>query len=339
MSIDRDNIKTIIIGSLALVAVVFSAMFIFGGDKKKNDPDQSAIPIEATSNTYESKLQAYKDKRKKEKEEAYKRGYDPNMNIVQPDPETIQEDVQVSNIQESIQARPERQASPGPSSRSPGKPAAVPAEKRQAAQTIAINNLQNALKTENQAEDRGMSPAPATTQAPAQPQNGSADEKERRRKAMQTWNKQDNATATGKTYQAVIHKEQVVSNGKMAAFRTKEDIDTGNLTIPANTLLFGTVSVTQNRLIVNISSVTINKNVYPIKLSVYGTDGAPGIPVQIDNVQKAADSKIGDEIVSATRKRTGVIGDVVGGIANAMKREKEISCTLIDNQTIYLKLN
>ena len=175
-------------------------------------------------------------------------------------------------------------------------------------------------------------------QAMTEPVPVELDEKAKRRAAMQAWNKADGIDTQGKTFQAVIHKTQTVTSGRMAMFRTREEIDAGTIIIPANTILYGTVSIAQNRLNVNIASVTVNRNVYPVKFSLYGTDGGLGIPVKIDKVQKAGEDRINDEIVNTVRGATGVIGNVIGSIANAVKSEKDMSCTLIDNQTVYLKL-
>lgn len=204
-------------------------------------------------------------------------------------------------------------------------------EKNQELQNVIREKYAAAEKKRLEEENRQATPAQPVS-VPAE------DEKARRRQAMLAWNKSGEGTS-GKTYQAVIHKTQTVQNGQMAMFRTREEIDTGSLLIPANTLIYGKVNFSQNRLNVDISSVTINRNVYPVRFSVYGTDGAPGIPVQLDKVGKEAESKVGDEVINTVRRNTGIIGSVIGSVANVVKNEKNISCTLIDNQTIYLKIN
>lgn len=199
--------------------------------------------------------------------------------------------------------------------------------------------LQNLIREKYAAAEKNRLEEESRQATQAQPVSVPAeDEKARRRQAMLAWNKTGEGTS-GKTYQAVIHKTQTVQNGQMAMFRTREEIDTGSLLIPANTLIYGKVNFSQNRLNVDISSVTINRNVYPVRFSVYGTDGAPGIPVQLDKVGKEAESKVGDEVINTVRRNTGIIGSVIGSVANVVKNEKNISCTLIDNQTIYLKIN
>lgn len=325
MKLENEDIKKLAIGLLVVFGLIFSLVFLFGGNKKETEINQVDVTAGSTSSTYESKLQAYKEKKRKEKENAYKMGYNPSLQVIQPD-----SDIQ-NNVTEEIEIKQAERAKEEPTTVYTSKPAKAPVSITK--EHEEIDNLENIIKNKPIVK-KNDAPAPVTEQVQA----NTMDEKEKRRKAMLAWNKQ-NAGTTNQTFTAVIHKTQTVSNGRMATFRTKEEINVGNIKIPANTLIYGTVTITANRVNVNISSVTINKSVFPVKFNVFGTDGAPGIPVQIDNIQKAADAKINDEIVSVAKRRTGVVGDVLGGIANAVKREKEISCTLIDNQTIYLKLN
>ncbi|CAK7073926.1 conjugative transposon protein TraM [Tissierella sp.] len=325
MKLENEDIKKIAVGILVVSGLIFSLVFLFGGNKKETEINHVDVTAGSTSSTYESKLQAYKEKKRREKENAYKMGYNSELQIIQPDSEvksTITEEITIN------QPAKGKQESPTVRTTMPAK-TSVSSPKRHE----EIDNLESIIKN-RPIEKKNDTPALLPEQVPA----NTMDDKERRRKAMLAWNKQNTGT-TNQTFTAVIHKTQTVLNGRMAVFRTREEINTGNIKIPANTLIYGTVNITTNRVNVNISSVTINKNVFPVKFNVFGTDGAPGIPVQIDNIQKAADAKINDEIVSVAKRRTGIVGDVLGGIATAVKREKEISCTLIDNQTIYLKLN
>lgn len=313
MDTNSGNLKKIIVLGILGIGIIICLLWIFGGQSSKNEED---ITMEKETGTYDSKLQAYKEKKKQEKENAYKK-YTPTLEAIQPEEKNVPKEKQLP--EQDIQVN------------TPAK--SQPVSKTKAiTKTDAVQNLEKIL---NEETEDAYKPAPV----PMPVQETHIDAKEKRRQSMQAWNKQDIKKAvSGKTYTAVIHKNQVVQNNKMATFRTKEEIDINGLKIPANTLIYGTVSITANRVNVNISSVTINKNVYPLSFFVFGTDGAPGIPVQIDNIQKEAESKINNEVVN-TIKNAGVVGSVIGSIASAVKREKDISCTLIDNQTIYLKIN
>lgn len=176
---------------------------------------------------------------------------------------------------------------------------------------------------------------------------------ERRRKAMlQDWgmNKSNNAAVENTDQlsmcRAVIHGTQVVRVGQTALFRTKEQIRYQGLTIPANTLLSGLVSASRDRLSIRINSVRLNNEVFSLPLEVYGSDGIAGIPLNYNQAGQIADQQVSStaiqETSAAVSRYGGTIGRVAGavmsGVGNQVKSAKSQEVTLIDNQSILLKI-
>ena len=112
-------------------------------------------------------------------------------------------------------------------------------------------------------------PATKSRQAAASvPDEPVTDEATRRRQAMmRDWGVgqssqpgQENPPGAS-MFRAVIHGTQFVKSGQTALFRTKEPIRYGSLVVPANTLLSGVASISENRLSVKINSVRMGREV------------------------------------------------------------------------------
>lgn len=175
---------------------------------------------------------------------------------------------------------------------------------------------------------------------------------ERRRRAMlQDWGMDKKEalpeqSAFQSAYRAVIHGTQLVKVGQTALFRTKESIQYGNLVVPANTLLSGLASVSENRLTIKINSVRIHNEVFALPLEVYGSDGIPGIPLNYDAVSKIANTQASNtatqEVGSAISSYGGVLGRVAGslvsGVSSQVRSAKSLEVKLIDNQSLILKI-
>lgn len=180
------------------------------------------------------------------------------------------------------------------------------------------------------------------------------DETNRRRQAMmRDWGVgQQSQSEQGKIpiasmFRAVIHGTQLVKSGQTALFRTKEPIRYGSLVVPANTLLSGVTSISENRLSVKINSVRMGREVFSLPLVVYGSDGIQGIPLNYDEVGKIANSQTSmtavQEASSAVSQYGGTVGRVVGslisGVGNQVRSAKNVEIKLIDNQIIILKID
>lgn len=148
-------------------------------------------------------------------------------------------------------------------------------------------------------------------------------------------------------FRAVIHGTQLVKSGQTALFRTKEPIRYGSLVVPANTLLSGVASISENRLSVKINSVRMGREVFSLPLAVYGSDGMQGIPLNYDEVGKIANSQTSmtavQEASSAVSQYGGTVGRVVGsvisGVGNQVRSAKTVEIKLIDNQIVILKID
>ncbi len=192
-------------------------------------------------------------------------------------------------------------------------------------------------------------PAAIAQQVPELPTESAAD---RRREALlRDWGIDSDAASPSQTpvpttFRAVIHGTQLLKAGQTALFRTKELIRYGSLVVPAHTLLSGTTSIAENRLIIKITSVRLGQHVFALPLEVYGSDGMAGLPLDGDVVNKVADEQTSSTAIqeagSAASRYGGTIGRVAGtlisGVGNQVRSAKNSEIKLIDNQVVLLKL-
>lgn len=77
--------------------------------------------------------------------------------------------------------------------------------------------------------------------------------------------------------EAVVHATQTLVNGSVIQMRVTTDIFINGILIPKGTKLNGKVSVNDERLEINISSLRYGKHIFPVQLEVFDMDGMAGI--------------------------------------------------------------
>jgi hypothetical protein len=80
-----------------------------------------------------------------------------------------------------------------------------------------------------------------------------------------------------KTMQAVVHQDQVVSSGGILKLRLLQDITVNNTVIPRGSFVYGVCQISNERLMVQLTSLAFHSQVLPFPLTVYDTDGIEGI--------------------------------------------------------------
>lgn len=200
---------------------------------------------------------------------------------------------------------------------------------------------------------RSTASAPTDTIAsPVSVKNSSSGmsdaEKARRRASLASqWGKADIPVSEKNgnqenSYPAVIHGQQEISKRGNVRIRLKKEIKTNGYTIPTNTLITGIASFSNDRMNIQINSIRVGKNVIPVVLSVFGSDGMKGLPIQYDETKKIVDGEVSSEVMGGidqvARRIPGGIGGVVSGIAKSVKKKDDISTVLYDNTSLYLKI-
>ena len=80
-----------------------------------------------------------------------------------------------------------------------------------------------------------------------------------------------------KTIQAVVHQDQVISNGGILKLRLCQDITVNGNLVPRGCFVYGVCRLNDERLIVQLTSIAYINQVLPFPLTVYDMDGIEGI--------------------------------------------------------------
>lgn len=79
--------------------------------------------------------------------------------------------------------------------------------------------------------------------------------------------------------EAVVHETQTVSNGSVIKLRLTGDLYVSGMLIPKGQFVFGTVSLSGERLVVSIENIRYSTSLLPVKLVVFDIDGLAGIRI------------------------------------------------------------
>lgn len=81
------------------------------------------------------------------------------------------------------------------------------------------------------------------------------------------------------TIPAVVEEDQTLVSGATIVLRIEEDIMISGVRIPSNQLVYGLVSISNDRMLVDIHSIRKERSIYTTALQVYDLDGLPGIHI------------------------------------------------------------
>lgn len=78
---------------------------------------------------------------------------------------------------------------------------------------------------------------------------------------------------------AVIHETQTLLNGSTVKLRLQTDIYVNGIKVPKDSFIFGTASLSGERLTIDIKSLRYKRSVFPVELEVFDMDALAGIYV------------------------------------------------------------
>lgn len=79
--------------------------------------------------------------------------------------------------------------------------------------------------------------------------------------------------------EAVVHANQTLVNGAIIKLRLSTDIYINGTLIPKGNFVYGSASLNDERLEIEINSIRFGNSLFPVKLEVYDMDGLPGIHI------------------------------------------------------------
>ncbi|OOQ56682.1 hypothetical protein BC343_19585 [Mucilaginibacter pedocola] len=145
---------------------------------------------------------------------------------------------------------------------------------------------------------------------------------------------------------AAIDGKQKVADGAAVKLKLTDTATIKGQLFGAGQALYGVGQVANQRLLITVRNIRVGDNIIPVDLTVFGTDGMPGIPAPEAElggaVSNGADNAIQSMQVMTMDQSLGAQA-AAGGINAAKglfsKKIKKIRVKLSDDQAVLLKLN
>ncbi len=98
--------------------------------------------------------------------------------------------------------------------------------------------------------------------------------------------------------EAVVHETQTIVNGSTVKLRLGNDVYINGILIPKDNFVFGTASLSGERLDININSIRYKNSLFPVNLLAFDLDGMAGIyipgAITGDVARQSADRAVQD---------------------------------------------
>jgi len=145
---------------------------------------------------------------------------------------------------------------------------------------------------------------------------------------------------------AIIDGKQKVADGAAVKLKLTDTVTLKNQLLPKGQELFGVCQVTNQRLLLTIQNIRLDKQIIPVNLTVFSLDGMPGIPAPEAEFGNAAGSGA-DQAIQSMQFMTmdqSLGAQAAAGSINAAKslfgkKVKKIKVKLANEYPVLLKIN
>ena len=138
------------------------------------------------------------------------------------------------------------------------------------------------------------------------------------------------------TVYAVIHQRQTVHQNSPVKLRITREFSLNGTSIPAGTIVYGTASFGNERVLIQYENLSFNGQLFPFPYRTFDTDGIEGI-----YVPGLVINDVGQETVNQTTANTRVSIPVVGSVAvnTAQRENNKNTAILTQDYKVLLKTN
>lgn len=146
-----------------------------------------------------------------------------------------------------------------------------------------------------------------------------------------------NMSRSSKLYSAVVaNGDKAVKSGSYVKIRVAEDISVDGVKVPRNSVITGLAQYTNERMMINVTSVKSGTESKKVDWVIYDEDGNLGVAVPAsvlnDIVRDGADEAI--DKGSSVEANVPLAGSVK---LNIQKKNKEVSFVIRDGHRVYIK--
>jgi len=145
---------------------------------------------------------------------------------------------------------------------------------------------------------------------------------------------------------AVIDGKQKVMDGGAVKLKLTDTVTLKNQLLSKGQEIFGVCQITNQRLLLTIQNIRLDKQIIPVNLTVFSLDGMPGIPAPEAELGGAAGNGADNAIQSMqflTMDQSLGAQAAAGGVNAAKglfsKKIKKIKVKLADEYPVLLKIN
>jgi hypothetical protein len=149
-----------------------------------------------------------------------------------------------------------------------------------------------------------------------------------------------------KAIPAIIDGKQKVMDGGTVKLKLTDTVTLKNQLMPKGQELFGVCQVTNQRLLLIIQNIRLDKQIIPVSLTVFSLDGMPGIPAPEAELGGAASNGADNALQSMqflTMDQSLGAQAAAGGVNAAKglfsKKVKKIKVKLSNEYPVLLKIN
>ncbi len=329
---DSKKITYLIIGFIGLVSIMGVIYFvsIFSGSSNKTDETRHLSAFTEDNKTYKTKLAAYEDLAK----DSILKVREDNVRIdlgkifgKQDSSKKKTELIPEQNVDNRIKLNQDNKPNIISRSFSRGK-----------------KQEQKILNTENKPQST-ISQVSSLSNSGGQSMGNSEELRtiQKNPKHRENFNSFSQGKPAGETkdpkpilIQAVVHTQQEVYEGSIVKLRTISPTIIDGKTIPINTLIYGAVSIANERVSISITSIPLGGSFIPLALKAFDKDGMQGVYIPGLAVQEMRKEAVG-EVISSSQASLNV--PVIGGVPlnTARIRNQKISAILTDGYAITLK--
>jgi len=178
-------------------------------------------------------------------------------------------------------------------------------------------------------------PTRETKRASADNDESSVSELEKRRILLQTGKR---FSENSRNIKVNIDGNQTIKSGQYVRLKTMEESVIKNVFIPKYTPIMASVGFGENRLVMNVFSVKINNEIIRCNFDVYGLDGLPGLPVNLEidspGIEDDITNEVGNEVSEIVSRTT--VGRMASNIFSSKKKSRKIDVKVLNNTSLML---
>ncbi len=139
--------------------------------------------------------------------------------------------------------------------------------------------------------------------------------------ASSTVDEIDPADSTRNTISAIVPEKQVLVTGATIALQLEDDLRINKILIPKGQLVYGVVNITNDRILIHITAIRSDRNIYTSDLQVYDLDGIAGvhIPGQISRDVTKQSADLGINSLNLTTYDPSISGQAANAGLQATK--------------------